>query len=243
MTTKFISEHKYYWLVVNENAEIKEGDKVESFEEIKTVKQLFIAEETSDGKNIPSVRYEEIDASHQWAEIHCISKLIGYYPKHKDAPELEGVPLMVEMPMVEDVERLASIASKSEGYNGMEEDGGCAAFENGFIEGYKAAQSDKKFSEEDMINACKFGFDKRDKLKESEHIEFDQQDRSESKVYIQSITTTKEQCPIDFKVKMNTTKVPFNKSVEKILNSEPDIINGRLQGEWIFDTPTLINAK
>ena len=206
MTTKFISENKDYWLVVDEEANnCKFGD----------------------------TSYNKKNGVHTFtsASYFGTRKIIGYYPKHKDAPELEGVPLMVEMPMVEDVERLASIASKSEGYNGMEEDGGCAAFENGFIEGYKAAQSEKKFSEEDMINACKFGFDKRDKLKESEHIEFDQQDRSESKVFIQSLTTTKEQCPINFKVEMFDNSETGNNLVEW---KEPKIINGRLQGEWIF---------
>lgn len=80
MKTKFISEHKDYWLVVDENAWIG---------------------------------HEELHYSQRWNELHShkgrnneetCHKIIGYYPKHKDAPEIEGVPLMVEMPMVEDVD-------------------------------------------------------------------------------------------------------------------------------------------
>ena len=135
-------------------------------------------------------------------------KVIAHLPQNNE-PILEGVPLLPPLPNEED-----DLDKESDKYAGLiGNKDGTAKFD--FKRGYKKAKEKYKFTEEDVIKAIK--------MTRGSDIPIE--------TIIQSISQPK--LPVGFKCEMNKTKdsVFYNNDVPY---SSQIIINGVMQGEWIF---------
>ena len=194
MKTKLI-DHPQYYLLVDEEADLFESDKGSSM----------------DGTLIITIQKDWNNS------LKLANKIIAHLPKG-NAPKLEGVDLLPELPNdEEDVEQLAEQFAYGKTIHVHRED-----VKVGFIAGYKAAkQSEKKYSEEDMKNAIKF-FKSYQVLYKRDIFDKD------INHYLQSLSTT---TPIDFVVEMEI-RPNWAKGYGTI--EEPKVINGLLQGKWKF---------
>lgn len=208
MKTKLI-DHPQYYLLVDEEAEIKEGDYVY---------------DTHFHKNI-IWRVKNGDIGNPKNLDFCV-KIIAHLPKG-NAPKLEGVDLMPELPNdEEDVEQLAKDYYKYRCE--IEEDNfkqrNKKDITSSFIAGYKAAkQSEKKYSEVIKLlkNICDWSSYKEHPIGKQAQQALD---------ILQSLSTT---TPIDFEVEMVDEIVDLGRHGSTIVY-KPKVINGVLQGCWRF---------
>lgn len=132
--TKLI-QTKDYLLLIDEEAEIKPDD--------------YIIHGAVEGV---------IEANDEWhyrgEKDDYWNKVIAYYPLTKEAKELD-LPLLPNPFREVDVEELSEKAN-GYAYYGKPLGGKYLAFKEGFIEGYKAAQSKGQYSLEDIISFAEY---------------------------------------------------------------------------------------
>lgn len=140
MKTNLITT-KDYLLLIDEEAEIKPDD--------------YIIHDTIEGI---------VEANDEWdyrgEKDNYWNKVIAFYPLTKEAKELEGLPLLPSFEEV-DIEKLAKLNFPNSPFGESIEN---IRERNGFIEGYKAAQSKTSFTLEDVRKAIKmartgYGYD------------------------------------------------------------------------------------
>jgi hypothetical protein len=147
-------------------------------------------------------------------------KVIAHLPIN-DSANLRGVPLLPPLPSGEDdVEKL----SWEYTFNKFGEVDDFYDTQEGYIEGWKKHSEKYRFSEEDVKKAIVMATTS----KYDHKLEFHSQEE-----IIQSLSQPK--MPIAFKCEMIKFEVDMGLGEECIEYSEyPKIINGVLQGEWIY---------
>lgn len=143
MQTKLI-QTKDYLLLIDEEAEIKEGDYIYVPDSYSTFSDNYSPEKIC------------IKGKETW--ILRIKKIIAYYPLTKEAKELDlpELPPFEKDNIVNEVEKIFNEDDiNHELYNEKEI---CNAYKAGIYDGYKAAQSKGQYSLEDMKKAINEGF-------------------------------------------------------------------------------------
>lgn len=208
MRTKLILDHQEYYLLLDLDAEIN--------------------------KCLPCYVY----AWNWWDKIHryttfinegkqgSLKVIIGYSPK-KDAPKLEGVPRMVELNDENvDVEELANNYANAIDYDyAIDKD---YAY-NQIVQCYKAAQSEKKYSEQQLNKSIDVAYCLgEDSYKANLNLRFYE---VKQKV-IESLTKEKE--VIDYEVEMidKVWDIKYNYWAD-LVEPQPKIENGIIYGKWI----------
>lgn len=158
-------------------------------------------------------------------DVKMYKKIIAHLPLN-NSPILEGVPLLPPLPNEEYVNRLAekeiTFVEGSSDIKGMI----ISAERGGFVKGFSKAKEKYKFTEEDVIKAIK--------MTRGLYIPI--------QTIIQSISQPK--LPVGFKCEMELNpvnhaaglKLTGNLIMDIAItqNYTPKIINGVMQGEWIF---------
>lgn len=165
-----------------------------------------------------------------WSAREWHKKVIAHLPLN-NAPILEGVPLLPPLPSGEDdVEKL-----KKEYLQKVKEEikdesqhiriGILGGSDFGFMAGYNKAKEKYRFSEEDMRKAIELSYSKGLAKPNSGRLSDIPNVQNE---IIQSLSQPK--MPIGFKVEMEVCYF------SDVLGDEykPKIINGIMQGEWIY---------
>ena len=217
-------------LLVDETAEIKEGD-------------FFVCWETVDG--IPS-NYEVLEATQ--SNMHPFiqdsenyKKVIAASPKLGDLPEFETLPPNIcwdckgniseegicfcNRDTEDDVEKLADDYVRNETDKTIQ-----LISKYSYKDGYKQAKSETMFSEEDLMLAF---YEGRGKSAGSSHMRTFKYHSFED--YIQSLTKPKE---YEFVVEMEELAKATGKAVDhdgfdkEHIKYQPKIINNKIQGKW-----------
>ena len=157
-------------------------------------------------------------------------KIIAYRPL-KDAPIIEGVPLLPEFNQEKDVEGL----SKREiGWWDRNDDDELKMFKKG----YNKAKETYKYTEEDLINAAKYGYEFRDTTSFPEH-KFEDSCINNTKQWLQSLQQQKRpkyfECEMEKVWVRNTdrntpTLDDFDTIVKTFTNSQGQV---ELVGEYV----------
>lgn len=214
LKTKLIQIEDYL-LLINEEAEIKEGD--------------IVYRDTGVVFKITNERisyYREVIPK----TVHKIYKCLAYYPLTKEAKELD-LPLLPNPFEEVDIERLADKWFLINNYN--KEDlihshtiPNCITNKNLFIEGYKAAQS-KQFSLDDMRKAIEMA--REQDCSNFEYYGFCEKSYTDEEI-IQSIST--QQLPSEF--------IPEYENVDI---GELVDMNGNYNGENVKQLKTITNSE
>ena len=112
-------------------------------------------------------------------------KLIIAHRPLTDAAILKYVPLLPEFGKGDDVEKIADVLKVGSTYRDYEH-----LVKRGIIIGYNKAKETYKYTEEDMINAAKYGYEFRDTTSFPEH-KFEDSCINNTKQWLQSLKQSK----------------------------------------------------
>ena len=129
-------------------------------------------------------------------------KIIAHLPLN-NSPILEGVDLLP--PLEDDVEKLADAL----GFYDSTEDNKGNRTTKAFITGYNKAKENYKYTEEDMIQAAKYGYEFRDTTSFPEH-KFEDSCINNTKQWLQSLQQPK--IAVGFKCEMEDVKMLKNRT-------------------------------
>jgi hypothetical protein len=167
-------------------------------------------------------------------------KIIAYRPL-TDAPIFEGIPLLPKFIQEKDVEKLAkdyADDSITRNHEGGFDPGKYVGNYQGFIDGYNKSKETYKYTEEDLINAAKYGYEFRDTTSFPEH-KFEDSCINNTKQWLQSLQQQKRpkyfECEMEKVWVRNTdrnapTLDDFDTIVKTITNSQGQV---ELVGEYV----------
>lgn len=145
-------------------------------------------------------------------------KVIAHLPLN-NSPILEGVSLLPQLPNEENFDKklLTEEYEQALKRGGSEYAGGYC---EGLFDGFEKAKEKYKFTEEDMIKAI-------DYCKHNRAFEYDFEKVMES--------LSQPKLPVGFKCEMERIEVNYRNGFLINTMSQPKIINGVMQGQWIFE--------
>ena len=143
-----------------------------------------------------------------------LRKVIAHLPPNNSSI-LEGVPLLPPLDDEDEFELDNDNIDKGVEKNGL---GYVNGYYGGFVDGVKKAKEKYKFTEEDVIKIV-------EKSRETGlTAEYLMLSLSQPKIH-----------PTHFEVEMETSRVPYGDDGWKTIETGYKIINGVMQGEWIFE--------
>jgi hypothetical protein len=179
-----------------------------------------------------------VDDSEYWSNRKDYKKLIAHRPLN-NAPYIDGVDVLPpnwrDSGDKDDVEQLAEEHAEHQ-FKGISDRTSMFECKNDFKSGYQEAREKYKFTEEDMLQAAKYGYEFRDTTSFPEH-NFEDSCINNTKQWLKSRQQPKypiafESVDIDVHQDTGLHLKKVGTEPDKITNSE-----GRIEwvGEWVYE--------
>lgn len=168
-------------------------------------------------------RFELYQRTFEDESIENSFKVIAFLPLTPEAKPLEGPPLLLP---IKSEEKGVSLDLVNDAFDKTSFPSvGRNCFFEGAKFGYKANQSDKKYSEEDMIKCVEFC--------QTEMQSYGYIGANKYTSFLESLTTTKY--PVSFHITMEEFTDYHNGDKENwTVVKQPKIVNGVLQGKYVY---------
>ncbi len=179
-----------------------------------------------------------VDDSEYWSNRKDYKKLIAHRPLN-DSPYIDGLDVLPpnwrDNGDKDDVEQLAEEHAEHQ-FKGISDRTSMFECKNDFKSGYQEAREKYKFTEEDMLQAAKYGYEFRDTTSFPEH-NFEDSCINNTKQWLKSRQQPKypiafESVDIDVHQDTGLHLKKVGTEPDKITNSE-----GRIEwvGEWVYE--------
>ncbi len=218
MKTKLINQRKY-WLLIDIEDEIK----TDMWSKV-NVGNNFLHRFISDNGSFLDYEIGTL-CKKETAYDPSGFKIIAHLPKDNN-PKLKGVALLPKLPRTKK-EDVGQLAEELYPFNSSCFNDANISKRRAFTDGYnKAKESEKKYSEEDLLKAFNYQREKANLMENGDS--FDD--------FKRSLNTPKQ--PIDFEVEMEeiieTTYLSNDMGHSDYKHKQPKVIKNTVQGKWIY---------